>query len=336
MQQTRRPHRKDHARQVQLIHDALPELAVQDVDLTTPLRVVVLVHSDYRRHDRGVDRADIINREGFVGEELNMGSGSATATTSRMVRRRVICPRCRPNAYLSGNIGVVQATKADPARIEDMVGATGVNALAIHLNPAMEVIQPEGDTDFRGCLDTIARLNERLKVPVIAKETGCGLSRRVGERLVEIGVKHVDVSGAGGTSWVGVETLRAKAKTRELGELFWDWGIPTGASIASLADLDLEIVATGGVRNGLDITRAIALGATAGGIARIFLQAWNDGGRDAVLKSARGVIDEIRLAHLLSGCQRPAEMRQSRIIVGADLARWVPTGSSLRERIGQV
>ena len=274
--------------QVQLIHDALPELAVEDVDLTTPFAggcfsapLIIAAMTG------GVDRADIINRElASVAEELNIGFGfgSMRPLLEDGEKAGYFVRDVAPNAYLIGNIGVVQATKADPARIEDMVGATGVNALAIHLNPAMEVIQPEGDTDFRGCLDTIARLNERLKVPVIAKETGCGLSRRVGERLVEIGVKHVDVSGAGGTSWVGVETLRAKAKTRELGELFWDWGIPTGASIASLADLDLEIVATGGVRNGLDITRAIALGATAGGIARIFLQAWNDGGRDAVLK----------------------------------------------------
>ena len=197
----------------------------------------------------------------------------------------------------------------------------------------MEVIQAGGDDDFRGGLDTIARLLAELPVPVIVKETGCGLSRGVGQRLAALGVRHVDVSGAGGTSWVGVETLRARAATRTLGEAFWDWGIPTAASLAQLSGLDLEIIATGGVASGLDVARALALGATAAGMARPFLQAWAEGGRVAAAAQVEQVLTELRVACLLTGCATPADLRDSPIVVGPRLGRWIPQGSPLHGRV---
>jgi isopentenyl-diphosphate delta-isomerase len=237
-----------------------------------------------------------------------------------------------PTTLVLGNVGVVQARAESTQRLADLVGETGCDALCVHLNPAMEVIQPGGDDDFRGGLDTVARLVAELPVPVIVKETGCGLSRGVGERLAKVGVEHVDVSGAGGTSWVGVETLRARARTKRLGELFWDWGIPTAASVAQLSGLGLEIVATGGVRDGLDVARALALGATAGGIARRFLMAFNEGGRDGARDAAAEVIDEIRVACLLTGCRTPRELAQRPIVVGPELRRWIPSETPLAAR----
>lgn len=229
-----------------------------------------------------------------------------------------------PNTVLLGNLGVVQARATSTARLVDLVGATDVDALCIHLNPAMEVVQPGGDRDFRGGIDTIARLVAELPVPVVVKETGCGLSRAVGLRLREVGVEWVDVSGAGGTSWVGVETLRAKA-TKSLGERFWDWGIPTAASVLQLRGLGLGIVATGGIRHGLDVAKALALGANAAGIARPFLQAHADGGSAAADALAGTVLDEVRLACLLTGSRSIGELRQRPTILGARLERWAPT-----------
>jgi isopentenyl-diphosphate delta-isomerase len=196
----------------------------------------------------------------------------------------------------------------------------------------MEVIQPGGDQDFREGYATLARLVDGLPVPVVVKETGCGLSRRVAERLVGLGVAWVDVSGAGGTSWVGVETLRARARTRTLGERFWDWGIPTAASVAQLSDLPLGLIATGGVQHGLDVARALALGARAGGLARPFLKAWNEQGLDGVLAAVEGVTEEVRLACLLTGSRTPADLARQPLVLGPDLSRWVPRGSSLAER----
>ena len=132
---------------------------------------------------------------------------------------------------------------------------------------------------------------------------------------------------------MGVETLRAKAATRELGELYWDWGIPTAASVAQLSGTGLEIIATGGVKHGLDIARALALGARAGGMARPFLMAWNEGGREAASEAATNVIREIRIALLLTGSRTAAELRQKHVVVGPTLQRWIPADAPLRRRL---
>lgn len=319
-----------------LVHDSLPEIAVDEVDLTTslvgkPLRAPIVIAA----MTGGVDRAEAINKDlASVAEThgLAFGFGSMRPlledgdTTGYLVRD------VAPNALIFANIGVVQARKTPTEAIAEMVGRAGCDALCVHLNPAQEVVQPEGDDDFRGGIDTLARLVEELDVPVIAKETGCGMSRSVGERLVQAGVRTVDCSGAGGTSWVGVETLRARARTRSLGELFWDWGIPTAGSVAQLSDLGLEIIATGGVRHGLDIAKALALGASAGGMARPFLMAWNDGGRDRVSQVAEQVATEIRIAMLLAGARDAADLNTKPLMVADALRRWLPRGGSLLTR----
>ena len=297
--------------QVQLVHDALPELAVSDIDLTTELcgrsLQAPLVISAMTG---GVDRAEVINRDlAQVAQELGLGFGFGSM---------------RPLLDDPKAAGYRVREVAPDQQIVDLIGISDCNALCVHLNPAMEVIQPGGDNDFRGGLDTLARLHEVLNVPVIVKETGCGLSRGVGQRVAALGIQTVDVSGAGGTSWVGVETLRARAATQRLGELYWDWGIPTGASVLQLQGLGLEIIATGGVRNGLDVARALALGATAGGIARGFLIAWNDGGQKAAHQAAAEVISEIRLACLLTGSRTPQDLAKAPKFLGPELAQWRP------------
>ena len=169
-------------------------------------------------------------------------------------------------------------------------------------------------------------------MPIVVKETGCGLSRHAGERLAAIGVQWVDCSGAGGTSWVGVETLRARTATRTTGERFWDWGIPTAASVAQLSGLELGICATGGVTNGLEAARAIALGATCAGLARPLLQARAAGGLEGLTTAVSQLLEELRLAHLLAGARTPADLQGKPLVIGPDLARWIPSGSPLSAR----
>lgn len=323
--------------QVQLVHDALPELALPDVDLSThlvgrTLRAPIVIAA----MTGGVDRAERVNRDlASIAQELGLGFGfgSMRPMLDHGIALGYDVRTEAPDAVILGNIGVVQAARASTGQLADLVGRTGCDALCVHLNPAMEVVQPEGDDDFRGGLDTIQRLVEGLDVPIVVKETGCGLSRDVGERLMARGVAWVDVSGAGGTSWVGVETLRAKARTRALGELFWDWGIPTAASVAQLSSLPLGIVATGGVQHGLDIARAVALGAVAGGMARPMLMAWNERGREGARSTAAEIIDEIRVACLLTGSANLGELRQKPLLLGPDLCRWIPPGSPLLGRM---
>jgi isopentenyl-diphosphate delta-isomerase len=167
-----------------------------------------------------------------------------------------------------------------------------------------------------------------LGVPVVVKETGCGLSPAVGRRLIEAGVRHVDVSGAGGTSWVGVETIRAEemgdAHARALGEALWDWGIPTAASVALLAPLGFDaIVATGGIASGLDVAKAIALGASAAGVARPVLQALRTGGRSAAVALLASIEAELRAVMLLTGSRTLADLKKAPRVVTGELRDWV-------------
>lgn len=321
---------------VQLIHDALPEMAVADVDLSAslvgrPLRAPLVIAA----MTGGTDRAADVNRAlASVAEELGIGFGfgSMRPLLQSGIRTGYDVRDVAPTALVLGNIGIVQARDATTEQLAELVDTTGCNALCVHLNPAMEVIQPGGDDDFTGGLDTLSRLAEELPVPVIAKETGCGLSRSVAHRIKGTGVTAVDVSGAGGTSWVGVETLRARARSRRMGELFWDWGIPTAASVAQVADLGLEVVATGGVKDGLDVARAIALGATAAGLARPLLMAYNEGGRDGARDAAVDLIEELRVALLLAGARTPEALRGKPLVLGPPLRAWVAADSALHER----
>lgn len=322
--------------EVELVHDSLPDFALDEVDLTTRfgsalLRAPLVIAA----MTGGTERAEAINRDlATVAQEhgIALCFGSQRPLLVRGLRHGYFVRDVAPTIPIFGNIGVVQARETPTRRLAEMLYACGADFLNVHLNPAQEVVQPEGDDDFRGGIDTLARLVEELDVPVIAKETGCGMSRSVGERLVQAGVRTVDCSGAGGTSWVGVETLRARARTRSLGELFWDWGIPTAGSVAQLSDLGLEIIATGGVRHGLDIAKALALGASAGGMARPFLMAWNDGGRDRVSQVAEQVATEIRIAMLLAGARDAADLNTKPLMVADALRRWLPRGGSLLTR----
>src|SRR5258706_488898 len=173
------------------------------------------------------------------------------------------------NVLLLGNIGIVQAGKMSSDELKSLLSAVGADALCVHLNPAQELMQKEGDRDFRGGIETLARLVADLALPVVVKETGCGISSTVARRLRGAGIQHVDGSGAGGTSWVAVETHRAEESRRGLGYTFWEWGIPTAASLSLVSGHGFETVfATGGIMTGLHAAKAIALGASAAGFAQ--------------------------------------------------------------------
>src|SRR5207245_2829778 len=161
---------------------------------------------------------------------------------------------------------LVQRGREAAHRLIELVGADGI---AIHLNPAQELVQSGGDRDFTGCLDAIGRLADELGERLLVKETGCGIGPDVVRELRDRGVRVIDVSGTGGTSWTRVEQLRAQtAEAQALGELLSDWGLPTaacvGAAVRVLARKKgrrVQVIASGGVRSGVDVARALALGA---------------------------------------------------------------------------
>jgi isopentenyl-diphosphate delta-isomerase len=314
--------------QVQLVHDALPDRHVDEVDLRTPmfgkvLQAPVVISA----MTGGTDEAQQINRDLARAAEalgLGFGLGSQRAMLVRSESLRTYAVRdIAPSALVLGNIGLVQARDMSTAALRQLVDAVGADALCVHLNPAMELIQPGGDRDFRHGKETLARLHGELGIPIVVKETGCGLSRRVGLLVKSLGITAVDVSGAGGTSWVGVETRRADADLRALGEELWDWGIPTAASVGLLADLGLTIIATGGLRSGTDVAHAIALGATAGGLAATVLRAHKAGGYEGVVRFLQHVVESVRAITFLAGCRTPAELRHAPRVLGSTLRAWL-------------
>jgi len=319
---------------VRLVHDALPELDIDAIDLSCTLlgktlRAPILIAA----MTGGTERAQRINLElAAIAEERGyaFGLGSQRAMHRRKEALSTYAVRsAAPTALLLGNLGVVQASRMSTAEIRDLLAAVSADALCIHLNPAMEIVQEEGDRDFRGGLDTLARLVNELGLPVIAKETGCGLSHEVAAKLRRVGVAHVDVSGAGGTSWVAVETQRARAEKKALGQSFWEWGIPTAASVAWVHAHGFETVfATGGIQSGLEIAKAIALGASAGGIARAALQALEQSGPAGARAFFDRVEAELRAALLLTGSSDVSGLRRAPRVITGELRDWLAYKSS--------
>jgi isopentenyl-diphosphate Delta-isomerase len=315
---------------VRLVHQALPELSVDDLDLSVELcgkrlaaPVVISGMTGGTDEARGINR-DLASVAGELG--LAFGLGSQRAMVVRPESEATFLVRdVAPSVVLLGNLGVVQAREMGGQKVAELVRRVGADALCVHLNPAMELIQSDGDRDFRGALATITDLVGALDVPVIAKETGCGLSREAARALAAAGVRTVDTSGAGGTSWVGVETRRAApdSPAQALGEALWDWGIPTAVSIAACAAEPLSVIATGGMRTGLDVARALALGATAGGLAAPVLRAHRSGGRDGAKQFLEQVILSLRTIMLLVGAKRPVDLRRVPRVITGELRQWL-------------
>jgi isopentenyl-diphosphate delta-isomerase len=314
--------------EVELLHDSLPELEVDDIDLSVevmgktlsaPLLITGMTG--------GADQALEINQAlATVAEELGIafGVGSQRAMLQHPELAKTYQIRDQaPNALIFGNIGAVQAVELSLQEAQDLVGTIGADALCIHLNPGQEMIQPEGDRDFRGCVDAIARLNDELDVAVIAKETGCGLSPRTLQKLKDAGIRWVDTSGAGGTTWVGVEALRAPAEQKDVGEIFWDWGVPTAASIAYAKQKGMHVIGSGGLRSGLDAARAVALGATLAGMALPWLRSAYNGGVDAAMEFGETTLRALTVACLLTGSPNITALQSAPRILGARLQHWI-------------
>lgn len=313
---------------IRFVHDALPELCVDEIDtsqkvLGKVLRAPILIAG----MTGGTERACSINRElaklaEARGYAFGLGSQRAMYKDPEVGASYQVRD-VAPEALLLGNIGLVQATSMRTDEVAELARAVGADALCLHLNPAQEAVQAGGDRDFRGGIASIARLVRELPVPVVIKETGCGISSTVARRLRAAGVRHVDVSGAGGTSWVAVETQRADASRRGLGETFWEWGIPTAASVALCNGHGFDtIFATGGVATGLDVAKAIALGAHAAGLARPVLKALESGGAAEATALFDRIEAELRTAMLLVGARDLDALRRAPRVVSAELSAW--------------
>lgn len=314
--------------EVHLHHVALPELNVADLDLAvtflgrrlpTPLMISGMTGGAPEAEDINRALARVAQRHGLA---MGLGSQRAMLRDPALLRTYAVRQEA-PDIFLCGNIGVVQAAAMSAQELADLVGSIDANALCIHLNPGQEIIQDHGDRDFRGGYDALARAIEALDIPVIAKETGCGLSAQVLHALRERGVTAVDVSGAGGTTWVGVEALRGSPRRRAMGELLWDWGIPTAVSIHWASRAGLQTIASGGLRTGLDMARSLALGAHVASAALPWLRAVTQGGEAAADEVAELSLETLRAVLLLTGSPTIEALQKAPRTLGSTLERWL-------------
>ena len=263
-------------------HCCLPELDRSDIELGTTflgksLKAPILISS----MTGGTELAHLVNtRLATVAQRygLAMGVGSQRIALEQPELAPTFAVRSlAPDILLLANLGAVQLNYG--CGLEDclkLVELLEADALILHLNPLQEWVQSEGDSNFKGLLAKIQQICAQLPVPVIAKEVGNGISAVMAKQLIEAGVAAIDVAGAGGTSWAKVESQRAKDnRQRHLGQVFADWGLPTAECITAIRSMNstIPLIASGGLKNGLDLAKSIALGADLGGLARPFLVA---------------------------------------------------------------
>ncbi|MEX6508863.1 type 2 isopentenyl-diphosphate Delta-isomerase [Jiella sp. M17.18] len=304
-------------------HVALPELSLAEIDLSAAflgrrLGAPLLISS----MTGGPERAARINAHlAEAAEELAIAlavgsqriaiEGRASGGLDRSLRDRA------PSVPILANVGAAQFGLGygldEAERAVEMIGA---DALIVHLNPLQEAVQVEGDTDWRGLLDRIGQLAKALSVPVVAKEVGAGISGTLARRLLDAGVAAIDVAGAGGTSWAAVEAERAgDPLARASALVFSDWGIPTARAIADVRRScpEATVIGSGGLRTGLDVARAIRLGADIAGQAAASLEA-ADHSAEAVVRHFSSVIAQLKIACFCTGSADLRALRSARLI----------------------
>jgi isopentenyl-diphosphate Delta-isomerase len=318
---------------VSLIHCSLPEFDLDEVDLSVELfgkklKAPLVISS----MTGGYPDAERINRNlaeaaARVGVGLGVGSQRAGLLKPEMASTFSVVKDFDVPLVMA-NLGAPQlipqhtSTSLNLDHGREAMKMVDADVLIIHLNYLQEVVQPEGDTRAKGVLAKIKEFAAAL--PVVAKETGAGISHKVALALKEAGVKGIDVGGVGGTSFSAVEFYRAEkekdAVRARLGETFWNWGIPTPISLLE-ADVGLPIVATGGLRTGLDAAKAIAMGASAGGMASKMLKPATISA-DAVVEALEMAIAEMKAAFFLTGCRNLDAMWKSELVLSDELLSW--------------
>jgi isopentenyl-diphosphate delta-isomerase len=316
---------------VRLVHCAMPEIAVEDVDLSTDflgkrLQAPLLVTG----MTGGTDRAREVNRDlAMLAERhgLAFGVGSQRAMLESPERAASYQVRdVAPTMVLVGNIGLYQAVQMGTDAVRRLADAIGADAMALHLNAGQELTQPEGDRDFRGGYKVVEGLVQAFGERLLVKETGCGIGPEVARRLKELGVRNIDVSGLGGTSWVRVEQLRASGMLAQLGAEFSGWGIPTAAATVTVRRAvgpDVRLVASGGVRTGLEVAKVLALGADLAGMALPLFRAQQAGGLDGADKALQVILAGLRQVFVLTGSRSCAELRRRPVVVTGELKDWL-------------
>jgi isopentenyl-diphosphate delta-isomerase len=310
---------------VKLIHNALPEINKNEIDLSTKIFKkklgAPLIISGMTG---GYQKGKMINENLASAAEkyqLGMGVGSQRSALEKKELKETYSVIKNYNIPLKfANIGasqlVIWGHKKTVEKANEMIDMIDADVFVVCLNFLQEVIQAEGESNAKGCLDAIKKLTEDLDIPVIIKESGAGISKEVASRLIKTKIAGIDVGGAGGTSFAAIEHYRAELIDDKLhargGKTFWNWGIPTPTSILDVGeviDWKLPIIATGGIRNGLDAAKAITLGASCAGLARTMLEPASKSKKDTLFE-INAIIKELRATMFLIGVEKVSKMTE--------------------------
>ncbi len=302
--------------EIRFPHFSLPEISLGDVDLTTiflgrsvalPLFISCMTGGS---SEGFLANKELARAAQETGIGVGMGSHRILFRDESVFEHFHLRPLA-PDVPIFSNMGGIQIREIPHEKLIEMNKRLEVDAQVIHLNPAQEIFQPDGDQDFRGIKDAIRRFIEASPIPVIVKETGCGIAPKEAVELLAMGAGYVDVAGSGGTNWILVEAARGGTRELSDGQEFQDWGWPTALLLDSLKGLPQtrgKVLASGGLRNGTDLAKALALGAALGGMALPFIRRVTEGGSEAVLE----LIDEIRISlariMVLTSCKKPEQL----------------------------
>ena len=314
--------------QVQFLHQALPELDSAHVDTTQPflhavLRLPLMISCMTGGSGRGrsANRA-LAAAAQRAGIAIGLGSIRPLLQDEATFADFHVKPLA-PDVPVLANLGAVQLRDLHTHSLREVLQRLEVQALVVHLNAGQELFQPDGDRDFRGLLDAIERVTAECGMPVIVKETGFGIRPRLVRYLLGCGVRYVDLAGADGTNWVLVEGRRLPHSRRASADTFADWGLPTGVLLALLRDLAGNLIASGGLRHGVHLAKALAMGAACGAMALPFIRAVMAGGSDGALALIHRIEHELRTAMTLCGATSVAALRRAPLLRSASFRHQV-------------
>ena len=321
---------------IHFIHKTLPEIDKQKISLTTtflghkfnaPIVVGAMTGGTAEAEKINANIAQAVEK---LGLGMGVGSQRAAVENPKLIETFAVTRKKAPNAFLIANIGGVQLVHGfgvkEAKKAVDMIGA---DALAVHLNALQEAVQPEGQTNFKGVLARIGEIAGELNVPVIVKETGSGIAAEEAKKLEAAGVKAIDVGGLGGTSFAAVEYYRTgqdeNSLQRFLGNAFWDWGIPTAVSLAETTQtVRIQVVASGGVRDGSDVAKALALNASLASLSQPILQMAVKGAAETESLLSL-LVEELRNVMFLVGAEKVEQLASTSVVITGKTAKWLKT-----------